>query len=338
MEIILANKIIVIKGETYMKKIISILLFVILIFSISIVANATESDKLTQELKEILADCQPEDAIGVYLWFNEKNVTAVDMPSWPDLAQARKELKEYYEEKHAEYFSVIFEYIEYKEIHISTSAVIVEVKAKDVQKIADYDIINYIGLYQNYIPEPFQYLYESDFINTFGQGTGYEYSEKYYHKNSVDEIEWCLVYAINTPGPPAPYYTVFDNYVSLQGDYIPFSTKYGIYDAKEEKFYDLKDIENFEKYENLIEQLLIYDEYMYPIGDADNDRKLTVMDATYIQMVEAKLCDYNESIDNLKNHFYTSSTEKISYISDFDRDGERTVLDATAIQLKLAKK
>ena len=196
------------------------------------------------------------------------------------------------------------------------------------------------GMNNNEFPETLdnEYLYETDFTDVFGKGTGYEYDEKYYYKNSEGEVEWCLVYAINTPGPPAPYYTVFHNYVSLQGGYIPFSTMYGVYDAKENKFYDLNDLESLEKYDGLVEQLLIYDEYMYPIGDADNDKELTVMDATFIQKVEAKLCEYNEDVDDLRNRFVAANSEKIAYISDYDRDGERTVMDVTAIQQKLAKK
>lgn len=180
-------------------------------------------------------------------------------------------------------------------------------------------------------------LYDTIFKDTFGMGTGYEYDEKYYHKSSDDEVEWCLVYAINTPGPPAPFYTVLTDYVSLQGGYIPFSTMYGIYDAMEKKFYDLIKLESFDKYEGLVDQLLSYDKYMYPIGDADKDRKLTIMDATFIQRVEAELCTYNESIDDLRNRFVTPGSEKIAYISDIDGDGERSVMDATAIQMKLAE-
>ena len=178
------------------------------------------------------------------------------------------------------------------------------------------------------------HLYEMAFQRTFDEGTDYNYDELYYHKNADSEIDWCLIYATTTPGPPALCYTVLPDYVSLQGWYIPFSAKYGLYDAKEEKFYDLQNIENFDKYEGLAEQLVIYDRYAYPIGDANLDRELTIQDATFIQRVLVNLGTFYEK-DDLTERF--AAGKKLSYICDINRDGVRSILDATAIQRKLAK-
>ena len=55
-------------------------------------------------------------------------------------------------------------------------------------------------------------------------------------------------------------------------------------------------------------------------GDVNRDARVSVSDATLIQMYQAK------------------STENIDLeVADYDHDGETTIFDATAIQMKLAK-
>ena len=58
-----------------------------------------------------------------------------------------------------------------------------------------------------------------------------------------------------------------------------------------------------------------------PIGDADGDGKITILDATRIQRYLAALID---------------ETEIVLIYADFDEDGTLTILDATGVQRLLA--
>ncbi len=62
---------------------------------------------------------------------------------------------------------------------------------------------------------------------------------------------------------------------------------------------------------------------VYPIGDADLDYEVSVLDATLIQMEIAKTAP--------------SGIQSIFEVNDVDNDGDVSVLDATAIQLKIAR-
>jgi hypothetical protein len=100
-----------------------------------------------------------------------------------------------------------------------------------------------------------------------------------------------------------------------------FRSGYGLYDYAKDKFVDLLTIQDsHEQYTNLEKNLLECGEAM-PVADTDNDRKVTVMDATNIQRSLAKL-------DHVDIKFYKG---------DMDKDGKITTLDATLIQRFIAK-
>ena len=102
----------------------------------------------------------------------------------------------------------------------------------------------------------------------------------------------------------------------------------------EQKFYTLEDAWSMDicHKEEIFTEYLIKNNSAHRIGDADKDRKLTVMDATQIQRAEAKLCTIDDWI--MASHCYG---DKITLSTDFNHDGSRSVLDATAIQKKIAK-
>lgn len=110
--------------------------------------------------------------------------------------------------------------------------------------------------------------------------------------------------------------------------YGPFTYRYALYD--------------FEKFEFIPFSKTILNDYPFlpqylesynigtPYGDVDADGKLSIMDATYIQLVCAQLAQFPEDDDI---SYYDMS---LTYVSDINKDGERDILDATAIQQKLA--
>lgn len=75
-----------------------------------------------------------------------------------------------------------------------------------------------------------------------------------------------------------------------------------------------------------------------PLGDTDGDGKLTVLDATQIQRVKAKMEELKEETDLYETGIgdVTVQSEWRSW-SDADGDGNVTILDATRIQRTIAK-
>lgn len=184
-----------------------------------------------------------------------------------------------------------------------------------------------------------QWMFENEFLSKYGEHIsygGYSYEELYYHSDSKDNIDWCLISASTRPVSPANYYVVLGDWVSLKGKSFPFYNKFAVYDVMNETFIDICDIEDFSKYEGLTEQLLIQD-FLIPLGDADYDKDLSILDATFIQKVLADKCEFNSN-DDLSGRNNINDSYDLKYITDIDRDGKRSIMDATAIQMKLAKK
>lgn len=164
----------------------------------------------------------------------------------------------------------------------------------------------------------------------------YYYSEEYYHhvdeSDPDSELDWVLVNA--SSNGVAPWYVKGD-----MGDFVfydynectPFSFCYAVYDVGNNYFNELTP-DDFTIYEDLKEVCLELG-IGQPVGDADFDDELSILDATYIQCVMAQLDEFNED-DDIKGFYALSGS--LDYISDMNRDGERNIMDATAIQLKLA--
>lgn len=181
-----------------------------------------------------------------------------------------------------------------------------------------------------------EYLYLNTFLEEYEEDIFYNdyiYEEIYYHRDNNNNIDWVLVMAQTSPPPPANYYWVFGDMVSLRGWSAPFKNMYAVYDVAKNEYIDICDLKTFDVYDGLKEQIYALN-FLYPIGDADRDKELTILDATYIQRVLAKL--EIQPKDDLTSYLCVTPGE-LNYLSDIDRDGKRTIIDATAIQMKLAK-
>ncbi|MBR2715976.1 MAG: hypothetical protein IKB73_07225 [Ruminococcus sp.] len=187
-----------------------------------------------------------------------------------------------------------------------------------------------------------EFLYEYKFVEEYIEPNAwvdediYIYNERYYHhvdeNDPESEIDWVYVNAYSNMVMDWLVKTmVADRIFYDYNESIPFSFGDAIYDVKNECFVELGNgmLDKYDGLREMLEELNIGDK----LGDADRDGKLTVMDATYIQMVSAGMCEYDAK-DDIRE-FYALG-DAVDYISDFDRDGERTVMDATAIQMKLA--
>ena len=193
-------------------------------------------------------------------------------------------------------------------------------------------------------------LFEALFINRYLENDYgieyyfpyYIYDELYYHYDENSQIDWALIYECSYNSPPWNYHGIYKDRILMYGDYSPFCFGYGVYDVKKDKFIDIFDTpasNTYETYDGL-EEVLDAKKLGYPIGDADMDRELTIMDATFIQRAIANLCDFDYE-DEISWYYGYKSWDELGYpkyISDFDRDGEHTVMDATAIQNALVRK
>ena len=85
--------------------------------------------------------------------------------------------------------------------------------------------------------------YEDKFLEKYydkDSAENYSYSELYYHKDSNEEIDWVLVRAYIEPfGDMFTSATVGNRFISSNFYCKPFITAYGIYNVKEDKFYDI---------------------------------------------------------------------------------------------------
>ena len=216
----------------------------------------------------------------------------------------------------------------------------------DELTLFNYDILSHLSFKKLDVDFPVyvrgeENLFEDEFLEAYSYGQYlslskiHYYEELYYHYNDSNEVDWALIAQCSYNSPPWNYHTIYKDRILMNGDYSPFSFTYGVYDVNEDKFYDiLKNDFDFSKYDGLEKA---FDDVKpgYPIGDADFDKELTILDATLIQRALAGLCDFHND-DAI--YTYTSAWQNgsLKYMSDFDRDDERTIMDATEIQKKLA--
>ncbi|MBR2715977.1 MAG: hypothetical protein IKB73_07230 [Ruminococcus sp.] len=179
------------------------------------------------------------------------------------------------------------------------------------------------------------------YVKPYDAADGYYfYFEQYHHyvdENDPDsEIDWVLVYAGDMNYTQGKVKQTVSNRIFLADESSsPFAFKYAVYDVKLNEFYPISDA-LFEKYDGLEEAFLKEEVGVagLKIGDIDQDKKLTVLDATAIQRANAWLEDYKAE-DDLSA--YADLGGDLKYVSDFDRDGARSVMDATGIQLYLVE-
>lgn len=147
-----------------------------------------------------------------------------------------------------------------------------------------------------------------------------------------DEIKnYAIVYAHWATCPEACDGGVVGDRYFWQGQlFSPFRFGYALYDLENDKFIQID--------ENILTDYPfvadIMDEYLIgtPFGDADGDKVLTVMDATFIQRSLVNLVSFPADEYFLEYGNYPTQRR-----SDINFDSSVDILDATAIQLKLSE-
>ena len=189
---------------------------------------------------------------------------------------------------------------------------------------------------------PGDYLYEDKFLECIEGYMNFEdecygYEEIYYHhideNDPQSDIDWVYVNGFSNVNLPwMAKRVVADRVFYKNSGSVPFDFGCAIFDVSKDAFVDITDetIGAFNGLAEMLEELKIGT----PIGDADCDDELSILDATHIQLVAAKIFEYDPSDDI--SYYHNLGERELSYISDADLDGERSIMDATAIQLKLA--
>lgn len=158
------------------------------------------------------------------------------------------------------------------------------------------------------------------------------FEQLYTKKNDESVAEWAIL-AVNVGFPP-PWEVrcggiVADRYVYSIGGYELFLSGYALYDAEKDDFVELAAVDAAD-YPGLYEAIWELG-LGKPIGDADFDGKVTILDATHIQRALVNLDDLEgcyvlgEGMANMR-----------CPVADADSDGKITILDATRIQRVLA--
>ncbi|MBQ2972317.1 MAG: hypothetical protein IJE16_07190 [Ruminococcus sp.] len=189
---------------------------------------------------------------------------------------------------------------------------------------------------ENYNKTEKQFLFEDVISDVY---PAYYYDEVYYHhvdeNDQNSDIDWAIVYCSTGQGAPSGIAVVVaDRVVLANSRDLYYTVGWAIYDADLHEIIsiDAVDPANYDDFEKGLEEAKIGN----PLGDANLDGTLSVLDATYIQRAMARLCEFSQEdvISGLSSIYYG---RPLDYISDIDGDGERSVFDATAIQMKLAK-
>ena len=322
-----------------MKKILSYILICVLVLSISVFPTFAQNSKISNQLQQVLMQKGDDDTVDIYVTPTGYSPNATEMPSWPDIGEARKELNEYYDNWFiTEFEPVVFDNIDYEEIVIFQNVIIITVKAQDVKRIAESELVYSVDYFENgelenesthiYLDRIFEHYPETESAYYMGEFWYQEIGEM--DVDCDDAIDFAIVYCHFAMAPDALDGTIIGDRIITQPQlYTPFRFGYALYDLEENKFIEFS--------ETIVDDYPFLTEYMEnynigsPLGDADNDGKLSILDATFIQLVAAQLAEY-PSGDDISYYNATALT----YKSDMNRDSKRNILDATAIQLKLA--
>ncbi len=270
--------------------------------------------KVQPEVFYAAVNYKDDEFINVRFTLDGSEKDIFDFDGWDKFSDAAVMLKEFYDNLHQRFLDEVLKDFEYVDICHNSGISIIGIKKADIEKIAESEMVilmEYISpvhmkYIETYNPQFKDYVYKNELIC--------------YEKG---EITYRLIKAYNTISSPMEVALRIGDVIMQNGAYYSnFRCQYGLYDVKEDKFYDLYDItDNYEKYCNIEALLLSYCDAT-PAGDSDGDSIRTIMDATKIQRCIAQLEDVY-SID--------------IFVSDMDNDGEITIMDATAIQLKIAQ-
>ena len=174
------------------------------------------------------------------------------------------------------------------------------------------------------------------------EGSCYSYKEVYYYTDGkgTEEIpeatpDYVLIDGTLNAGSPSCSFGIISDYVVLCTNCgNPYCLRYFVYTPENNKTYTLTEAYNagVEGIENVFTDFGLG----YLMGDADNDRRLTIKDATYIQKYIAKV-EGIEAPEGLNGHNIDQSDDNFVSVADFDNNNNINIKDATAIQKRLAK-
>lgn len=185
------------------------------------------------------------------------------------------------------------------------------------------------------VQEELVYQFEDKFVErycaTYDQiENHYDYDELYYHYDEIGNIDWCLVCIQGTGFLPDDIkYLRIDDFVIISSSGHFFDMMYGVYDVASDEFIGIVDCyDKLDKYDGVVDALREVP-HSRPIGDYDYDYRLSVIDATGIQRMLAKL-------ESFRYDDYYDRFGNMGDFADIDGDGKVSIIDATAIQRKLA--
>jgi len=190
----------------------------------------------------------------------------------------------------------------------------------------------YADVFEKFL-EPYKDPYEENSV--FGW---YGYSEDYYYSKELGGTaempqatpDYVLVDACAYHCPPANVTEVFGDYVVYSGWGNPERLRYFIYIPESGTIYTLR-----EAYDMNLEGIMnVFTDYSlgFLSGDMDNNGKLSIKDATYIQKCLAKIEGYSiYGVDTSIADFGVHIS-----VADFNRDLDENIKDVTALQKKLA--
>ena len=179
----------------------------------------------------------------------------------------------------------------------------------------------------------------------------WEYAEIFYHysEENSEEPDWTLIYAVTDLTMHWEYYGVIvGNRAIYDQDLAGYScSRHYVYITELDKVIPLDNSGLDEILEHCPELTETLDELNYGqlIGDINDDYKINIIDATYIQRklagyqdtVSVRVCPTFRRVEIGVDVRITVDNNQYEYVGDFNRDGDTTILDATAIQRKLAK-
>ncbi len=258
--------------------------------------------KITQELQYEMGRYDSDDIVNIRFELNEEDV----------------------DNSHQKLIDTVFADIEYTDLVHNNGISILGVKRGDIEKVADYDLVKKM----DYISDThLKYIGEYDVVLS-----DYFYEEKCRVFDENGEVSYILIKANSGESSDAEIGFRFGNHIiKSNAIYNDFTYGFGIYDLKDNKFYDVYDLRDTpDKYPKLESTLAFYSQARMA-GDCDGDESLTILDATKIQRLIAQL-DTPLSGDGYVSH----ESDGFWYTSDIDNDGQVSIIDATTIQRKLA--
>lgn len=190
----------------------------------------------------------------------------------------------------------------------------------------------YAEVFEKFL-EPYKDPYEANSVfGWYGYSEDYYYSKEWGGTTEMPQAtpDYVLVDACAYPCPPANVTEVFGDYVVYSGWGNPEALRFFIYTPESGNIYTLR-----QAYDMKLEGIMnVFTDYGlgFLSGDMDNNGKLSIKDATYIQKCLAKIEGYSiYGVDTSIADFGVHIS-----VADFNRDLDENIKDVTALQKKLA--